>query len=75
MIITLYKNKSICSLFLQFEIIMKKNDVLQLALQFNFLIIKDTCNSLYLYATSVNKQVEWIVELQFIIYTMQLIAT
>jgi hypothetical protein len=58
MIITLYKNKSICSLFLQFEIIMKKNDVLQLALQFNFLIIKDTCNSLYLYATSVNKQVE-----------------
>jgi hypothetical protein len=42
---------------------------------FNFLITKDSCNSLYLYAMSVNKQVAWVIELQLTIYTMQFIAT
>jgi len=32
----------------------KKKGVLQLALQLNFWIIKDTCNSLYLYVVGVN---------------------
>jgi hypothetical protein len=49
--------------------------VLQLALQLNFWVVEDTCNSLYLYAMSVNKQVAWIVELQLIIYMVQFIAT
>ncbi len=34
---------------------------LQLALQFNFWIASDTCNSLFLYAVNVNGQVTWIV--------------
>jgi hypothetical protein len=33
-----------------------KNGVLQLALQFNFWVALDTCNSLYLYAMNVNRQ-------------------
>ncbi len=35
----------------------EKKWVLQLTLQFNFLIIEDTCNSLYLYVMNVNGQV------------------
>jgi len=49
--------------------------VLQLALQLNFWVVKGTCNSLYLYTMSVNRQVAWIVELQLIVYTVQFIAT
>jgi hypothetical protein len=30
-------------------VIMRKKGVLQLALQFNFGVVEDTCNSLYLY--------------------------
>ncbi len=41
--------------------IMKKMGVLQLALQLNFWIAKDTYNTLYLYAMSANRQVTWIV--------------
>jgi hypothetical protein len=37
--------------------------------------LKDTCNSLYLYVVSVNKQVAWITKLQLTIYTVQPIAT
>jgi hypothetical protein len=55
--------------------IVKKNCVLQLALQFNFWIALDSCNSLYLYAISVNKHIAQVVELQFIIYMVQFIAT
>jgi hypothetical protein len=54
---------------------MEKMGVLQLALQLNFWIIDDTCNSLYLYIVNANKQVAWVAQLQFIVYTMQLIAT
>jgi hypothetical protein len=36
---------------------MKKKGVLQLALQLNFLVVKDTCNSLYLYIVSANGQI------------------
>jgi len=50
-----------------------KKGVLQLALQLNFWIVENTCNSLYLYVVSANKQVAWIVELQLIIYIVQLI--
>ncbi len=49
--------------------------VLQLALQLNFWVAKDTCNSLYLYVVSVNKQVAWVAKLQLIVCTLQLIAT
>jgi hypothetical protein len=52
----------------------EKKGVLQLALQLNFWVAKDICNSLYLYTMSANGQVAWVVELQFIVYTMQLIA-
>jgi len=52
-----------------------KKGVLQLALQLHFHIVKDTCNSLYLYVVNANGQVAWVVELQFTIYTLQLIAT
>jgi hypothetical protein len=38
----------------------EKKKVLQLALQFNFWIAKDICNSLYLHTASANKQVAWI---------------
>jgi hypothetical protein len=48
--------------------------VLQLALQLNFWIAKDTCNSLYLYVMSVNGQDAWVAKLQLIIYMVQLIA-
>jgi hypothetical protein len=53
---------------------MRKRGVLQLALQLNFWVAKDICNSLYLYATSANGQVAWIGKLQFTIYMVQLIA-
>jgi hypothetical protein len=53
----------------------EKKGVLQLALQLNFWIVEDICNSLYLYIMNVNGQVTWIVKLQLAIYTMQLIAT
>jgi hypothetical protein len=52
-----------------------KTNVLQLALQFNFYVAKDTYNSLYLYIGSVNGQVAWVAKLQSTIYTMQLITT
>jgi hypothetical protein len=42
---------------------MKKMGVLQLALQLNFWITKDICNSLYLYIASVNEQVAWVANL------------
>jgi len=35
----------------------EKKGVLQLALQLNFLIIEDICNSLYLYIVTANEQV------------------
>ncbi len=35
----------------------EKKEVLELALQFNFGVIEDTCNSLYLYNVSANGQV------------------
>jgi hypothetical protein len=53
----------------------EKKGVLQLALQLNFWVAKDTCNSLYLYAVSANGQVEWVAELQLIVYTVQFITT
>jgi hypothetical protein len=37
--------------------IMRRKGALQLALQLNFLVIEDICNSLYLYAMNVNGQV------------------
>jgi hypothetical protein len=36
---------------------MRKRGVLQLALQLNFWVVDDICNSMYLYAMSVNGQV------------------
>jgi hypothetical protein len=41
----------------------EKKGVLQLALQLNFWITMDTCNSLYLYDVSFNRQVAWIAKL------------
>jgi len=55
------------------DFIMKKKGVLQLALQLNFWIAKDICNSLYLYTVNANGQVAWVAELQLIVYIMQLI--
>jgi hypothetical protein len=55
--------------------IMKKKGVLLLALQLNFWVVEDTYISLYVYVASVNEQVAWIVELQFIVHTVQFIAT
>jgi hypothetical protein len=37
--------------------------VLQLALQLNSWIVKDTCNSLYLYIVSSNRQIAWVAKL------------
>jgi hypothetical protein len=54
---------------------MKKMGVFQLALQLNFWVAKDICNSLYLYVVNANRQVAWVVELQLVIYIMQLIVT
>jgi hypothetical protein len=54
--------------------IMRKKGVLQLALQFNFWVAKETCNSLYLYVVSTNGQVAWIPKLQLTVYTLQLIV-
>jgi len=48
----------------------EKKDVLQLALQLNFWITKDTCNSLYLYVVNANGQVVWIAKLQLTAYTV-----
>jgi len=53
---------------------MKKGGVLQLALWLNFWIVKDTCNSLYLYVVSANKQIAWIAKLQLIVYKVQFIT-
>jgi hypothetical protein len=39
---------------------MKKRNALQLTLQLNLWVTLDTCNSLYLYVVSVNKQVSWV---------------
>ncbi len=52
----------------------RKRGVLQLALQLNCWVASNTCNSLYLYVVSVNKQVTWVLELQLTIYTVQLIV-
>ncbi len=46
-----------------------------MALQLNFWVAQDTCNSLYLYIVNDNGQVAWIVELQLIIHMVQLITT
>jgi hypothetical protein len=35
----------------------EKKGVLQLALQLNFWVVEDTCNSLYLYVVSANGQI------------------
>jgi hypothetical protein len=42
----------------------KQGLVLQLALQFNFWVVKDICNSLYLYVVSANEQIAWVAKLQ-----------
>jgi hypothetical protein len=39
---------------------MKKKNILQLALQFNFWVANDNCNSLYLYTMSANGQGAWV---------------
>ncbi len=39
---------------------MQKRGVLQLALQLNFWVVEDTCNSHYLYVISANGHVAWI---------------
>jgi hypothetical protein len=52
-----------------------KRGVLQLALQLSFWVVMTTCNSPYFYTLSVIKQVAWVVQLQLIIYVVQLIAT
>jgi hypothetical protein len=54
--------------------VMKKKSVLQLALQLNFWVVKDICNSLYLYAMTFNRQVAWVAKLQLIVYMVQLIV-
>jgi hypothetical protein len=54
---------------------MKKKGVLQLTLQPIFWVAYDTCYLMYLYEVSANKQVAWVVQLQFIMYTMQFIVT
>jgi hypothetical protein len=43
----------------------KKGSVLQLALQLNFWVAEETCNSLYLYVVTANGQVAWATKLQF----------
>jgi hypothetical protein len=53
----------------------EKKGVLQLALQFNFWVVKDICNSLYLYVMCANGQVAWVATFQLIVYMVQLIAT
>jgi hypothetical protein len=47
------------------RVTIKKMDVLQLALQLNFWVVKDTYNSLYLYVVNVNRQVARTTKLQF----------
>jgi hypothetical protein len=54
---------------------MKKKGVLQLALQLNFWVAKDTYNSLYSYVVSANEQVAWVAKLQLIVCIVQLITT
>ncbi len=48
--------------------IMRKKGVLQLALQLNFWVAKDICNSLYLYIMNANEQVAWVTKLQLTIF-------
>ncbi len=55
--------------------ILRKKVVLQLVLQFNFWVVEDICNSLYLYVMSANEQFAWVAQLQLTIYTMQFIVT
>jgi len=52
----------------------EQGGVLQLVLQINFWIAKDTCNSQYLYTMNVNGQVAWIAKLQLVVYMVQLIT-
>jgi hypothetical protein len=52
--------KRICTMVLKGFHYGKKN-ALQLALQFNFWVVEDNCNSLYLYVVSANGQVAWVV--------------
>jgi hypothetical protein len=53
----------------------EERGVLQLVLQFNFWIIEDICNSLYLYVMSASGQVAWVAKLQVTIYMVQFIVT
>jgi len=41
----------------------EKRGVLQLALQLNFWVVEDICNSLYLYIVTIKEQVAWVAEL------------
>jgi len=54
---------------------MKKRDVLQLALQCNFLATSDTYNSPYLYIVNVTNKLQELQKLQLTVYKMQLITT
>ncbi len=47
---------------------MRKKGVLQLALQFNFWVVENICNSLHLYTMNANGQVAWVAKLQFTVY-------
>ncbi len=53
---------------------MRKRGVLQLALQLNFWVVEDICNSLYLYTMNVDGQAAWVAKLQLTIDMMQLIT-
>jgi hypothetical protein len=55
--------------------IMRKKCWLQLALQLNFLVAQNVCNSLYFYIMNANGQIAWVIKLQLIIYIMQIIVT
>jgi len=55
--------------------IMRKKSVLQLALQLNFWVANNTCNTLYLYTVGANRQVAWVVKLQLVVYGVQLTVT
>jgi hypothetical protein len=57
-----------------YNFIMRKRGVLQVALQLNFWVEEDICNSLYLYVMSANGQVAWVAALQFIVYMVQVNA-
>jgi hypothetical protein len=53
----------------------EKNGCFAIGLATQFWIAPDIYNSLYLYTMSANKQVAWVVGLQLIVYTVQLIVT